>query len=268
MRGAAGRLSDGAWRVIAGYFGAGQRYAFARNRRNPMPNRPSLNTVRSAFDRRVTSARDLYDAVEAYASGTWYSIQGWELLYPGQARRVVALAFMQLVMGWEDLVEGCFVRYLTGAAAPDGSGPRLRVGAASTMDHAYKLVSGNPAFRRGSDYLNWSKWGEVVDRAKLFFVRGEPFCRLTQLERARLADATKMRNRVAHSSQKCRKEFVEVAKTHLGIAASGKLPRGFDLGQLLVNKSSRCFGANAAARPYFHHYEAIFGQMAQRVCPV
>ena len=89
---------------------------------------------------------------------------------PGQARRVAALAFMHMVMGWEDLVEATFIRYLVGAKSPSGWSPRLRLGPASRLDHAYKLHQG-PAFRRGSDYLNWSNWGAMSSLSEGFLRR-------------------------------------------------------------------------------------------------
>ena len=47
----------------------------------------------------------------------------------------------------------------------------------------------------------------------MFFESGAPFSNLTQLQRERLSDAKKIRNRVAHFSQKVRADFVLTAKS-------------------------------------------------------
>ena len=91
-----------------------------------MANKPALNAVRKAFDKKFQSSADLFLAVQVFAEGTWDAINGWEALYPGQARRVVALSFLQVVISWEDFIESCFVRYLMGAKSPSGYAPQPR----------------------------------------------------------------------------------------------------------------------------------------------
>ena len=68
--------------------------------------------------------------------------------------------------------------------------------------------------------MTWSSWFDVVDRAQLFFQAGAPFSTLTHLQRDRLTDAIRIRNRIAHSSTKVRNDFNEVARRHLGLARS------------------------------------------------
>jgi|ERR1700730_8551535 len=134
-----------------------------------MANKPALNAIRKSFDKKLQRAADLFSAVYVFAEGTWDAINGWEALYPGQARGVVALSFLQVVISWEDFIESCFVRYLMGATSPSGFAPQLRLGPASSISHAYQLASCDPKFRVGSHYMTWSSWSDVVDRAQLFF---------------------------------------------------------------------------------------------------
>ncbi len=63
-----------------------------------MANKPALNAIRKSFDKKLQGAADLFSAVYVFAEGTWDAINGWEALYPGQARRVVALSFLQAVI--------------------------------------------------------------------------------------------------------------------------------------------------------------------------
>jgi hypothetical protein len=89
--------------------------------------------------------------------------------------------------------------------------------------------------------MTWSSWSDVVDRAQLFFQAGAPFSTLTHLQRDRLTDAIRIRNRIAHSSTKVRNDFNEVARRHLGLAPDKRLSQGYDVGQLLLDKSTKCF---------------------------
>ncbi|MBN1931925.1 MAG: hypothetical protein JW786_10005 [Desulfobacterales bacterium] len=227
-----------------------------------MSNKPALISARTIFEKRLQSAMNLYCYVEAIANGTWDSISGWEPLHPRQAQKIVALCFMDIVTGLEDFVESCFIRYLAGSTSPNGYKPSLRCGQTSSILHAYQLASGNPAFKVGSHYIQWQSWKDVMEAAKVFFEKGEPFSLLSPLQRDRLLDATKIRNRVAHASAKCKKDFGVISRQHVP-----KVHQGFNAGQLLIDKSSKCFGNTVPTRSYFMHYWALFESAAQIICP-
>lgn len=226
----------------------------------------SLNSTRADFEDRIYSAAQLYFAVEKDARGHWDAIQGWEGLYPGHARRITALAFMQMVIAWDEFVESTLVRYVAGASAPSGYKPPYKLGSAKSLAHAYQLISGNPKFDAGSHFISWDSWKSVVDVATMFFDGGSPYANLTLIHRERLHDAKKIRNRVAHFSQKVRLDFVQTAKKHLGIAGDGKLKQGYDIGKLLADQSSKGFG-KVKRQPYFIHYANMFLEMADIICP-
>ena len=172
-----------------------------------MSVKPALVSARKVFDERLKSALSLYSYAEKIANGTWEFITRWEPLHARQAQKIVALCFMDIVAAWEDFVESCFIRYLAGATSPSGYKPSLRSGPARSILHAYQFVSGRPAFKVGAHYLQWQSWSEVISAARVFYEDGEPFSLLSQLQRERLGDATKIRNRVAHTSAKCMKEI-------------------------------------------------------------
>src|SRR5260370_24583579 len=113
-----------------------------------MANKPALNAIRKSFDKKLQRAADLFSAVYVFAEGTWDAINGWEALYPGQARRLVALSFLQVVISWEDFIESFFVRYLMGATSPSGFAPQLRLAAflpgRSSLFHAYSFAARPP----------------------------------------------------------------------------------------------------------------------------
>jgi hypothetical protein len=227
-----------------------------------MSVKPALVSSRKVFDNRLESALSLYSYAENIANGTWESITGWELLHPRQAQKIVALCFMDIVAVWEDFVESCFIRYLAGATSPSGYKPSLRSGSAKSILHAYQLASGRPTFKVGTHYLQWQSWNEVISAARVFYENGEPFSLLSPLQRERLGDATKIRNRVAHTSAKCMKDFGVVSRRHVS-----RVHRGFSVGQLLINKSNKGFGPAAPNQTYFLHYWHLFDSLAQIVCP-
>lgn len=232
-----------------------------------MARPPALTTVRSQFENALDSAEELYLVVKPIADGTWNSINGWEALFPGQARRVVSLAFLQSVIAWEDFVEAVFVRYLAGAKSPSAYRPTLRLAAAKSLTHALQLASGDPDYDSQKHYISWNKWKNVESLAKVFFEAGRPFTRLTDHEKQRLADCVVIRNRIAHSSPKCKTDFIKIAKNHLGLSEAGKLPQGFSAGYLLLTQSNRLFGATSAVRPFFEQYMALIRSCADRICP-
>lgn len=231
-----------------------------------MGRQTALNTVCATFSKRVLASANLYLAVEDFARGTWDSISGWEVLNPGQARRTVALAFMNLVAGWEDFVEACFVRYLTGSMSPNGWTPDTRLSACKNLRHAYSLIAGSGNFDATKQYLNWSSWSEVESRATVFFTGGKPFTALSQMQKLRLKDAQVIRNRIAHSSPKCREDFKRVARHFLGLSGSQKLPKRIDVGQILLHTSSRGFGP-CANQSLFLRYVGVFLDAAEILAP-
>lgn len=119
----------------------------------------------------------------------------------------------------------------------------------------------------GSHYMTWSSWSDVVDRAQLFFQAGAPFSTLTHLHRDRITDTIRIRNRIAHSSTKVRNDFNEVARRHLGLAPDKKLSQGYDVGQLLLDKSTKCFANCLKQATYFERYAHLFYEMADHICP-
>jgi hypothetical protein len=156
---------------------------------------------------------------------------------------------------------------LAGACSPSGYRPALRLSSAKDLVHAYQLASGEPNHDPQKHFISWNKWKDVESLAKVFFDAGRPFTNVTVHEKQRLADCVYIRNRIAHSSQKCKADFIKVAKPHLGLNPNDKLPKGFSSGQLLLTSSSTLFGANASQKPFFEHYMDVVNSCANRICP-
>lgn len=232
-----------------------------------MASKPKLTSVKRAFHEGLVSSLNLFAAVFDFTDRkkTWDAIYGWEPIHPAQARRVVALAFMNIVASWEEFVQATFIRYMVGATSPSGFRPALRVGPCASLKHAGQLLTKRMDFNFESDFISWSSWSEVNNRAKLFFDDGRPFSAITNKDRERLQNAVVIRNRVAHFSDKSRAEFIKVAKQHRGQHSGAKLERGYDVGKLLLEEPRLFVGSNR--KSYFEAYVDLFLGLADIVSP-
>jgi hypothetical protein len=229
-----------------------------------MANRPELTNVVNTLLTSVVSARKLFSAVIVFTDKgkTYDAIHGWEPLHPAQARRVVALAFMNIVSAWEFFIESTFIRYMAGARSPAGYQPQLRAGRCASLKHAGQLIKANMDFDFESNYLVWSSWSTVTNRAKLFFDHGRPFTSLSSVNVTHLKHAFIIRHRVAHASTKARSEFVKVAKLH---TRTSTLRQGYDVGNLLLEKPA--LFRHSKERSYFEAYLDLFVDLANLIAP-
>jgi len=226
---------------------------------------PKLDSVLASFLGSVDSAASLASAVQSIA--VVRPLPGTPSLHVKQARRAVELAFLGLVANWEEFLEQSFVRYLAGAKSKVGGSPPLRLGKASGISHAYHVLSGDPGY---DPARNYSKFGEpkwVIDTARIYFETGAPYAtRMTAYLEA-LQAAVKMRNRVAHNSEKCREDFKKIARTHLAISPTAKLTQGFSVGDLLMKKPVAIFSNKVKARysTYFDAYCGLYRYLALNI---
>ena len=137
--------------------------------------------------------------------------------------RLAALTLLEMHLAWEDCVESVFVRYLCGALAPSGRAPSLVGPRFSSMPAAMRALLGN---RR---YLRWTG-NDITDRAKLFFVDGEPFASAVGYSRQYLEDVCTVRNAIAHRSDSARNEFRALVRREYGYN-----PRGLNPGRFLLS---------------------------------
>jgi hypothetical protein len=72
-----------------------------------MANKPKLTSVKRALHSGLVSSLNLFAAVYDFTDSkkTWDAIYGSEPIHPAQVRRVVALAFMNIVASWEEFVQ-------------------------------------------------------------------------------------------------------------------------------------------------------------------
>lgn len=62
----------------------------------------------------------------------------------------------------------------------------------------------------GKVYLEWLPYQKTIDRAKIFFINGDPFNRLDNNQRGVMGEYHKIRNAIAHKSLKAQSDFDRV----------------------------------------------------------
>jgi hypothetical protein len=117
--------------------------------------------------------------------------------------------------------------------------------------------------------MSWTNPSHVIRLVDVFFERGAPFKTALTRETLRLVQAVKIRNRVAHASEKCKTEFRKAANIVRGLRDHTPLGRGFRVGELLSETAGPFFGANSPALSItiFDAYMRTYKQLAEDIVP-
>jgi len=222
--------------------------------------------IKKELNRVIRSADGIYIAMLPYVDLSYEGIHE-NPLHPLQATKIIELSFMNIISAWEEFVQGVFIRYMIGGISESGYSPVLRVGKCQNLNHALELVSGKESFDPSIDYLDWSNWSEVIRRAKIFFGGATPFSFLTENQQQLLKDGVIIRNRVAHSSHKCKRAFSDLAKRYLGLRRNESLPKGFSVGRLLISNEVRGFNREYKSDNYYQSFSILFHKMADIIAP-
>ncbi len=233
-----------------------------------MSGRPAkVDHLRDAFAKRIESATQLSRTARAISGINPQT--AFPRLNAEHARRVVELAFLGVLSAWEDFLEQSMTRYLAGARCDGGYLPPLRLGRARDIAHAYQILSGDPSHNPDTEYLRFSDPSSIGELAVIFFEAGRPYRDALQPREDLLRDALKIRNRIAHSSQKCRADFKKVALRHLGRRPGTALPQGYSPGDLLTRRAERHFGkwAKDNGVTVFDAYMDLYNRLALKIVP-
>lgn len=223
-------------------------------------------TLKCELDRVIRSADGIYIAMLPYVNMSYDGIHE-NPLHPLQATKIVELSFMNIISAWEEFVQEVFLRYMIGGTSESGYSPSLRIGQCQNLSHALELISGKEGFDPSMDYLNWSNWPKVISKAKIFFEKAEPFSLLTENQKQLLKETVILRNRVAHSSKKCKQAFTSLARKYLGLMANESLPRGFSVGRLLISDNVRGFSKVYKSDNYYQSFSVMFRKVSGVIAP-
>ena len=197
-------------------------------------SRLSTKAVRSDFEGAILTALRIYAPVRDNCVWNYESINE-SSFHPRVAMKIVGLSFLCLVTAWEEYLEHTFLRYMAGAESQSSYAPKLRLGKCKNSTHALQVLTGCTSSKEAPRHTRWSDYKWVCNRASIFFHHGEPFSRISPLFAKRLEDAQVIRNRVAHSSPKARRQFKEMTNTNVGVRRDTPLDHGFSPGKYLIH---------------------------------
>lgn len=230
-----------------------------------MPGRrPKVTHIRNAFLSEVATARSLVAAVRALPQQVHPNApQG---IHPKHVTQITGLAFMGVIAAWEEFLERTLVRYLAGAATDSGHAMTPKFGRAINIGHAYELLSQDANYDPSKHYLKVSDARWVWRTADFFF--SQHHYGLLASKPDLLSNANRIRNRIAHDSDKCKADFKSAAIWFLH-PANESLTKGFSPGALLLSPATRNFGAtlNGAGVSHFEAYMRVYEGLANGIVP-
>jgi hypothetical protein len=205
--------------------------------------KPQIQPIYTAFDAQIRAALRLVDDT----SGMGYIVKGkFEEISNNFRAEIAELALLRLHLAWEQFLEATFLRHMCGALSISGQSPR-RLVQASSISVATKVLSG------AKSYSTWSDPKEVCKRAAIHFRDGEPYKSAIGAGEVDLMSMNKIRNRVAHRSEKSLREFLEVVRQEVG-----SIPRGMTPGKLLLFKKP-------SGRILIEHYGTVLDVIAKDI---
>jgi len=182
-------------------------------------------------------------------------------IHPKQAERIIGQSFLNMASSFESFVELLFMRYMAGAPFPNGNSPARRL-TTESVAHAYEVFSAEANFNPEKKFLSFYDWKKVCEKASIYFVGSRPFSEVSEVHIQRMADAVKIRNRMAHSSQKSRADFKQVAKQFI----KHDLHQSFSAGKLLCANVTHGFGTIPGAT-LFDKYIGLYRGIANTLAP-
>lgn len=128
--------------------------------------------------------------------------------------------YLNIVKSFEEFIEDLFLGLLAGRY--EGRASIRPLMSFKSERVARKVVFG------GKSYVDWLPYSDFTQkRARLFFSRGEPFCRLDDDDRNFLRKALIIRNAIAHTSRFSQEEFQQHIIGNSPLLPNEKTPPGF-----------------------------------------
>lgn len=227
-----------------------------------MAAKSKVEHIRRTFIGEIIRAQNMVHAIQELPR--WSPKNQDNSIHTKHVNQIIELAFMGMVSAWEEFLEASLVRYMTGAATPNGYCPTPKFGRAKDMNHAYEILSHDPDYKRSKDYLKVTEPRGVWRNADFFFDQ-HPYGALNGKE-GLIRHASAIRNRVAHNSEKCKEAFKSTATTLLN---TKKLTSGYQAGTLLITPVQRAFPASYISRKltHFDAFAELYEDLAKIIVP-
>lgn len=126
---------------------------------------------------------------------------------------------VKLFSEWERFLGNAFINYMLGEKSSNGVAP-VRYAMPLDFDHAYRLI------QNVNQYPDWSDIEKVLTNANNFFEQGGAFSILKTMK-SDLNALKKLRNAIAHTSYRARKDFENLVQGKVGYLPEGITPARF-----------------------------------------
>ena len=202
-----------------------------------MTRQISILKVKEKFIDEINKSRALVIEMRRLQKDKVFSSQG-KYRYVEQ---VIGLAFSSVVSAWEDFLAAAMLRYMTGRIIP-AVPVKTKIHGIQNLDIAFRILIGSKQFKSiRISYIDYNSLKKLKQDADIFLTN-HPFS-YNQEDEKLIDSMNKIRNRVAHSSQKCIDDFKDVAIQYFQ-SPNKKLKQGLSVGKLLMEKNNGNFFPN------------------------
>ena len=222
----------------------------------------TFKTSKDDWAKESNAAKELYYKAKALRG------PGRKQLPTKQANLVQGLAFMRLCHAWENYLESSLLRYSVGVVSGVAPVPTLNPACRrSSLAAAFKLLSGGKAST--AYYLHLSSPSQIISQSSSVFSADDPYRFLNTVPYLdHLKDAIAIRNRVAHSSTKCKAEYKRVVNTFRGKAVTTSIGQGCSAGEFIAESLTAArFPGATAGTTVFEQYIAFFQHCVDKITP-
>lgn len=168
-----------------------------------MNDRTQVERIRDIFVLDIRSAKSYTDIVSDALK--LLKREGTNRQYIEQRNLSYELAFLKIVARWQAFIEDTMVLYLRGITTSEGYGAKAKSVYARDAKEAYQMLSGNKNFSHDKNYLQLSNVDSICNTANKVFTF-HSYKKIKSYSNY-LEYASFIRNRIAHDSQKCKKNF-------------------------------------------------------------
>lgn len=162
---------------------------------------------------------------------------------------LVEYTVLMLFGKWEKFLEDTFTEYMIGGHSCNGQIVNRYV-MPIDKEHAYRMI------QNVNLYPDWSDIEKVLTNARNFFENGGAY-EFLKTAKAEITSLKKVRNAIAHTSMRAKKDFENLVQGKIGYLPDGISPAIF----LIEHKVTRQRGAPT----YCEHYIAYLKTIARMV---